>query len=313
MNALVIDIGGTNTRVALASGPAIVPGSVRRYRNAEHAGLDAVLARYLSDAGTPPIQSACAALAGPVRDGRGRLTNLDWTIDEADIARVTGARRVRLINDLQAQGYALDHLSPGALIPVLHGPQVRGGARLVIGIGTGFNAAAVHAGPTGTLVTAAEAGHSTLPVSDEAGLSLARFAAGADGFAAVEDILSGRGLEHAFGWITSQAGSPRTMAAHSIVERAATDPDAAQALRLFADMLGVVAGDLALNHLPFGGLFLTGGVARAVTPYLDAPGFAASFRAKGRFAPLMAEFAVHTVTDDFAALTGCAGYLAGQG
>ena len=35
---LVADIGGTNTRVALASGPTLQPGSIRRYRNAEAEG-----------------------------------------------------------------------------------------------------------------------------------------------------------------------------------------------------------------------------------------------------------------------------------
>ena len=313
MTALVVDIGGTNTRVALAEGPAIAEGSVKRFRNAEHRGLDDVLARYLAEAGSPEIDGACAALAGPVRGGRGRLTNLDWIIEEDAIATVTGTEKVKLLNDLQAQGHALDHLADGALIGVLEGPRPPGEPRLVIGIGTGFNTTTVYPGAGSALVTAAESGHASLPVSDEAGLSLARFTAGKDDFAAVEDVLSGRGLVNVFCWVTAEAGAPRRMAGDAIIAAIDTDPAAAETLRVFSRMLGVVAGDLALNHLPFGGIYLIGGIARAVTPHLAAMGFAEGFRAKGRFAALMESFAVSTVADDFAALTGCAGYLALQG
>lgn len=311
MTALVADIGGTNTRVALAEGTSLVPGSVRRFRNADHATLYEVIDRFLSDSGRPGIDGACAAVAGPVRHGAGALTNFDWDICEDRIGTVAGTGRVKLLNDLQAQGHALDHLAPDALIPVRPGPREADETRLVIGIGTGFNAAAVHRTPGGTLVTAAEAGHASLPVVDETGLSLARFTAGSDRFSAVEDVLSGRGLVHVYEWATAEAGHPRTRDAHAILDAMAEDAEAARAVTVFCRMLGTVAGDLALNHLPYGGIVLIGGMARAVTPHLQAAGFDESFRAKGRFSALMDEFSIHTLNDDYAALTGCAGYLAG--
>ena len=69
-------------------------------------------------------------------------------------------------------------------------------------------------------------------------------------------------------------------------------------------------GNLALIHLPFGGIFLVGGVARAFAPYLGRLGFETAFRDKGRFAGFMGNFPVTAVTDDFAALTGCASHMA---
>jgi glucokinase len=71
-------------------------------------------------------------------------------------------------------------------------------------------------------------------------------------------------------------------------------------------------GNLALTHLPFGGIYLCGGVARAFAPYFEPLGFEAAFSEKGRFAPFMAQFSVSLVTDDFAALTGSAVYLAAE-
>jgi glucokinase len=75
-------------------------------------------------------------------------------------------------------------------------------------------------------------------------------------------------------------------------------------------MLGVVSGDLALTTLPFGGVWLVGGLARAFAPYLQDFGFVEAFRDKGRFSGFMEQFGLGVVEDDNAALTGCASHLA---
>jgi glucokinase len=310
--ALVADTGGTNTRVALAEGARLLPETMKRYANAEHAGLADVLATFLADQGGVDCAAAAVAVAGPVRDGRGSLTNLDWEFDEETVARATRAERVAVLNDLQAQGHALGHLAPGMLAPVITGPPARpGAARLVIGVGTGFNVAPVQEGAFGRLVAAAEAGHVSLPVQDEADLRLARFLAREHGFASVEDALSGRGLAHLYAWLGEEAGDPRAADAAAIMAALAAgdDPRAEAAARTFVRLLGTVAGDLALAMLPFGGIFLSGGVSRAFRPWFGRFGFAEAFRAKGRFSDFMADFSVSVIEDDFAALHGLAHHL----
>ena len=309
---LVADIGGTNTRVALVHGRAIVPGTVRRYANADHPGLEAVLRQYSGDEGGVDVRAACVAVAGPVRHGRATMTNLDWTIDETTVARATGAEVTAILNDLQAQGFALGHLAAGKIRTIVPFPETGAGeARLVIGVGTGFNAAPVFAAGPRRIVPASESGHVNLPVRDEADLRLSRFVSAAHGFAAVEDVLSGRGLEAVYLWLGTEADDAREAGAASIMQALAdgSDPRAAEAARVFVRMLGTVAGNLALIQLPFGGVYLIGGVARAMAPWLDAFGFAAAFRDKGRFAGFMESFGVGVVEDDYAALTGCAAYL----
>ena len=312
---LVADIGGTNTRVALADGTALRAGTVRRYRNADFAGLEPVLAGYLAEQGDPACAGACVAAAGPVRDGVATLTNLGWTIDGATLARAARTGRVAILNDLQAQGHALGHLAPEGLRTIVPGPAApAGAARLVIGIGTGFNAAPVHATPGGRVVPPSECGHTTLPVRTDEDLALARSVGRAHGFAGVEEVLSGRGLEHLHAFVTGRAGSAAARTAAEIMALIdAGDPAAQETGRAFARFAGAVAGDLALVHLPFGGIYLCGGVARAFAVHLGPLGFAATFRDKGRFSSFMDGFGVQVVTDDYAALTGCAAHLAGTG
>ncbi len=312
--SLVADIGGTNTRVALARGAVIDRASIRRFANAEHSGLGEVLTRYLADAGTPAVDGTCVAVAGPVDHGVAHMTNLDWTIDGAGVTAATGAARVAVLNDLEAQGHGLDALDPAFLRPVIARPASGRprASRLVIGVGTGFNAAPVHHAPGGRLVVPSECGHVTLPVRSEGDLALMRSVEKVHGFAGVEDVLSGRGLERLHAFHAEKAGAKTGLKAAEIMAAmaAGTDPLAERTGRDFVRLLGAVAGDLALIHVPYAGIHLIGGVARAFTPYYERFGFAEAFADKGRFSGFMQEFAVSIVEDDYLALSGCALFLA---
>ncbi|ACM01051.1 glucokinase [Cereibacter sphaeroides] len=308
---LVADIGGTNTRVALAEGSRLRPETTRRFRNADYPALAPVLRDFLSVAGSPEIDGTCVAAAGPVRDGVALLTNLAWTVDGAELQRATGAPRVAVLNDLQAQGHALGHLDPANLRVLIPGPTPRrAGPMLVVGVGTGFNAAPVHDVAGLRLVAASECGHAGMPVRTARDLRLAEFVQTAHGFAGVEDVLSGRGLERLYAFTAAEAGLEDRKSAAEIMAAIAEPGPARAAAELFARLLGAEAGNLALIHLPFGGLYLCGGVARAFAAHLGPMGFAENFRDKGRFSAFMDDFPVCIVEDDYAALTGCAAYLA---
>jgi glucokinase len=112
--------------------------------------------------------------------------------------------------------------------------------------------------------------------------------------------------------VTTEAGAEAELSAAAIMAAmdVGTDPMAKETGRLFTRLLGAETGNLALIHLPFGGIYLVGGVARAFTAHLGPMGFAEAFRDKGRFAGFMEGFSVSILEDDYAPLTGCAVYLA---
>lgn len=315
--ALVADIGGTNTRVALAEGTRIITPSIQRFRNAEHEGLAAVLQGYLKARDNPRLSGACAAAAGPVHDNVARLTNLDWTIDAATLCAACGVSQAAVLNDLQAQGHALDLIPHTRITTLITAPAPRAPAtRMVIGIGTGFNAAPVHEGPQGRVVLPSECGHATLPARDETGLRLSRFLTRSHGYPDIEEVLSGRGLENLYAFLSQEAGTPRHQPAAQIATALGADqpedPLITETGRHFACILGRVCSDLALIHLPFGGIYLCGGVARALAPHLAPLGLIGAFRDKGRFSSLMQAFSLSVIEDDYAALTGCAAFLSSR-
>lgn len=311
---LVADVGGTNTRVAMAHGRAVETSSIRRYRNADFAGLGPVLETYLAE--MPDVarpRGACAAIAGPVRDSAGSLTNLDWRVDRDIIRGATDASTISVLNDLQAQAHSIGHLQPGSSTVVREGVVAsEHAAKLVIGVGTGFNAAAVYDTAIGRFVPPAEAGHASLPVANEEELGLSRHVARTHGFADIEEVLSGRGIENVYGWLSERAGNQSVASAAEIVEAATqgTDEHAEAAMRQFVSVLGTVTGNLALIYLPFGGIYLAGGVARRFGPWLETMGFDEAFCNKGRFSDFMQQFPVFIINDDYSALTGCAAHLA---
>lgn len=303
---LVADIGGTNTRVALADAGVLRQGSIRRYPNLGRASLSEILRQYLRETATVDCAGVCVAAAGPVRDGVARMTNLDWEITAADLAEVGGTDRVAILNDLQAQGHALATLDPRHLRVLLPGKAAApGSAQLVVGAGTGFNAAPVHHLPGGTFVAPSECGHIHLPRKGEQEAALARHLAAKHGIASIEEVLCGRGLVALHQWVSGHEmpGDALTAAI------AARDPGVQETGQLYARIMGRVLATLALVHLPYGGIFLIGSVARAMAPHLVTLGMAETFADMGRFSPMMAEFPVTMVEDDYAALLGCAAHL----
>lgn len=311
---LVADVGGTNTRVALARGRVVETASIRRYRNAEFSGLGPVLETYLAEIpGAEAPRGACAAIAGPVRGSAGHLTNLDWMVDGETLSAATGASTIAVLNDLQAQGHAIGHIEPGSQTVVREGDEAgEYAAKLVIGVGTGFNAAPVYDTADGRYVPPSEAGHASLPVGDEEEFRLARHVARTHGFPEIEEVLSGRGIENVYAWLSEGAGDARRATAAQILESATagSDPRAEAAMRQFVKVLGMVTGNLALMYLPFGGIYLAGGVARRFGPWLARMGFEDAFCSKGRFSDFMRQFPVFVINDDYSALTGSAAHLA---
>ena len=302
---LLADVGGTNTRVGLGGAQGLDPVSVQSFSNADHSGLSSIVATYIGQF-PGPVTAVCAGVAGPVRDGHAQLTNVDWFIDGQELKEATGARSVHLFNDLQVQGYALDDLPSDSVISLFKGAVVPAGAtRLVMGLGTGCNIAVVHRTAQGLRVPPSETGHTSLPYMEGDAGALIGHLSQTHYHKPIEAALSGPGLSRIFRYLSGD-----TLPAAEIIDcHRRGDIDATDALALFTEILGVAAGNIALAHLPMGGLYFIGGTARAVAPYLAALGFLEHFTAKGPYTPIMREIPIRLVDDDFAALRGCARYL----
>ena len=77
-------------------------------------------------------------------------------------------------------------------------------------------------------------------------------------------------------------------------------------LALFCSVLGAVAGNLALQVLATGGVFVAGGIAPRILPYLQKGGFREAFERKGRLHTLVERMPAFVVTHPQPGLLGAA-------
>lgn len=317
MTALVSDIGGTNTRLGLVADGELIPSSLDSFANDEFDSYEAVVETYLARLGQRRLDACCIALAAvPTPDGA-QLTNRDWTIARSSLQALTGAPFIGFLNDFEALGYSL--IAPERLEtqPVLASamPPLSRATRMVLGAGTGFNAAACHWPTFGGAphVAAAECGHTTLAIEGDEECGLQAALAAGRGRASVERALSGNGLREIHAFVCDRDGrqcKAQTSAEIAVAAVAGSDEQAVAAAHLFLRLLGRVAGDLALTFLPHGGIYLSGGVCRALAPLLvGTDTFRDAFHAKGRMGPFMADFDAHLLLDDRVALIGCVEWL----
>jgi len=323
MNVLAGDIGGTHARLAIVEVGASGARIVREATTPSHdAPALAPLVEAFLRAGTDRPAGACLAVAGPVRDGEARTTNLPWTVRASDLSAAAGVRDTRLINDFEAVGHALPLLGPADVVTLQAGQPVEGGPVAIIGPGTGLGQGFL-TWSGGYQVHASEGGHATFAPQREVEWGLFQFLARRFGHVSWERVLSGPGLVSIHAYLTSTTGRTPSTAMQlemvhddpaAVISRhgiAGTDPVAVEALDLFVGALGAQAGNLALTVLATGGVFLAGGIAPRMVDRLKTPAFLEPFRRKGRLEHLLAKVPVKVIVNPDAGLLGAASVAAG--
>lgn len=94
--------------------------------------------------------------------------------------------------------------------------------------------------------------------------------------------------------------------AAAVLKRAADsgEREALRAVELLVECMAGVAGDHALAILARGGVYLAGGMAARLLPWMGRARFVDAFRDKGLHGPLMVGFPVHVVRDEGLGLLG---------
>lgn len=315
------DVGGTNTKLALAEcvGGRCVLLKRSVYRSGAEAtfalAVDAFLREPEVQPFAPRVSGACFAVAGPVEEGRARLTNLAWQIDQAELSRHLSIP-VRVINDFAAAGLGIEHLPESDLMTLQAGTPVKGADRVVVGAGTGLGICVLDCDENRYEVHASEGGHADFAPVDELQDALLRHLRREFGRVSCERVISGPGLPRILSFLAQHSGRPPSDAlAQALVtgnpSRAVTefamgarDPLAVQALHVFVSAYGAFAGNMALLALAHGGVYIAGGIAPKIAEKLRDGTFIAAFNAKGRFGPLMATMPVYVVMNDHLGLIG---------
>ena len=314
------DVGGTKTNLAVfdaASGAPVVLAQ-QRFDNDDFASLAAVAGAFIRQTGRAPL-AACFGIAGPVADGRARMPNRGWDIEEQALAQALGIGRVILLNDLAATAYGVPTLAPDQLVVLNEGVPRPGGDVGLIAAGTGLGEAVLRWDGTRYHVSASEAGHADFaPVDAEQTMLLGRLRE-RFGHVSYERVVSGPGLHAVYDALDDEerpdvarriASAPDASAVIGQLALAGESPRCVRALDVFVTSYGAEAGNLALRALATGGVFVGGGIAPKILPKLREGGFVRAFREKGRFTEWMRKIPLKVILDPTTALRGAAAHLA---
>ena len=333
MQVLAGDIGGTKTLLAICEvsppgsrtgAPSVEVLASCRYESRNFPGPGAICRSFVDKIGRPMPRLAAFGVAGPVANGQSRTTNLPWVVDEHELREALRVDSVRLANDFHTLALGIPALKPAQLAVLNEGVVDPEGPWAVIGAGTGLGEAIATLTSSGQReVLATEGGHSDFAPRTAQEIEVLRFLMQRYDHVSWERLVSGDGLVNlveALAQITGRSPPP-AVAATIARERpdapptvsaaaAAGDPLCRDALQLFCALYGAEAGNLALKALATGGVFVGGGIAPKILPFITDGRFREAFFAKGRMRPLLEQIPVRIVLDNKVGLLGAAALAA---
>ena len=312
---LVADIGGTNTRLAMADRSTGACEHMRQYPNADYESLEEIVCAYRADHAAVPINAASFAIAGPVTAVPVRLTNLPWEIAVDHISRAIGGASVHLLNDFQALALALPHLKASHLVTLNDVSADPDAPRLVLGPGTGLGVSTlVKTATSRWIAIPGEGGHINLPIVNKRDFHLYEILMKTVPRVSVERVLSGSGMVRLYRAIATLDGEPAIHATPEAITGAAksgTDLLAERTIRQFVVWLARVTANIALITLPRGGIYLGGGISAQIRPWLEDGTFLQTFSDSGRMSGLLRDMPIRLIIAPAPALIGAAIFAGG--
>jgi glucokinase len=287
------DIGGTNTNLALVEGEGDTFSILfrERYETQKVKSFDEPVLAFIEQCrkrGLPRPSLSCVSGAGPVHNGVCELTNADWDISETILEDALDVPSW-VINDFTALSYSLPLLEienpdkvmvlrqPKSLPSSAAGTLVRG----VIGPGTGLGVGFLIQRKDRYIACSSEGGHSDFSPFDDRTAGLKSFLEERfDRPIDAEEVLSGRGIANIFSYLASNGGGsgrdagpelsdtaqrieqlPYDERPAEIAGNAPEDPLCRETMECFLRIYARFAGSLSTILLPYGGLYLAGGIA----------------------------------------------------
>jgi glucokinase len=317
------DVGGTKTILALFKTEDGDVKCVRKeqFSSAHYLTFTELLVSFLTDADCPLITAACIGVAGIVINGRCETTNLPWVLSSKEIGERINSQSVWLLNDLEATAWGLLDLPEHNFVELNPDAQRQQGNIAVVAAGTGLGEAIIAWDGVSHHVLASEGGHTDFAPTNEQEIALLRHMMEKyPEHISCERLISGEGLVNIYQFLKQISYAPTSPETEQqMTERdpaavigeagvAGNDALCVEALRMFCRLYGAESGNLALKCLPYGGVYLAGGIGAKILPVLQQGEFMRGFLAKGRCRAVLQRISVKVCINPEVALLGALSY-----
>jgi glucokinase len=312
------DVGGTNTRLGLFE---VNRGRLRvlferTFLSKNYKGLENILKDFLR--GKKGIAAACFGVAGPVTQEVVIATNLPWWIDIQSLRKVLPFKKIEVINDLVANAYGISVLNKRDF-ETLNVGKVKKGNQALISAGTGLGEAILFWDGKQHVPSPSEGGHIEFGPRNHLELELFHYLSDRFDHVSYERVLSGEGLFHVYqflkdskrfgsepSWLSEKMKGEDPAEVISEITRLKKNKLCGKALDLFTSVYGAAAGNLALQVMAIGGVYIGGGIAPKIIRKLKDGTFVKAFKDKGRLSHIVAHIPVKVIMNEKTALLGAA-------
>jgi glucokinase len=317
------DIGGTKCTLALYTEHGQELRQLCRFttptRSSETAvGIVEQFRSYASSQGIDiqdRVVRAGFGIAGTLVGDRVYSGNLPWSVERDAIAQALQLKpsAVTLLNDLVACASSLAHLPSSDLLLLNEGEREERAPMALIAAGTGLGEAVLFWDGEGYKVSPSEAGLTDFAPRNDREFLLLQSLRHRMPRVCTEEIISGRGfqaihqvifpgVQHAF------FDEPGLDPAAKITQQALAGscPACVETLQIWIETYGAEAGNMALRVLPFGGVYVAGGIALKILPKLMDGSFVRAFSDKIQLSSQLAKIPIYVVLNEDAPMLGAA-------
>jgi len=291
------DIGGTKTNLAFYTynNENLELKQQHQFVSKDYENFSNVIEEFISIYDIKNIEAICLGIAGPVINGVCRTTNLPWIIDTKELQEVFKTKKVKLLNDLEATAYGMLYLNEEEFININPSAKETHANRAVIAAGTGLGEAILFYDGENYHPIGSEGGHCDFAalnsLQDEL---LVWMRKRHKDHVSIERLVSGIGIYTIYEFLKEQnfASEPKAMLnlakdtdKNAMVTKCALDNDplCLETMKLFVEIYGAETGNLALKSLSLGGIYIGGGIAPKILPFLVDGNFFNAIVSKGRF------------------------------
>ena len=314
------DIGGTKTNLALYTykDGALEIQVQHQFVSQKYQNFSDVIEEFISSYKIENIEAVCLGIAGPIINGVCKTTNLPWTIDSKELQIVCNTSKVKLLNDLEATAYGMLYLNEDEFVDVNPNGKKVDANRAVIAAGTGLGEAILFYNGENYYPIGSEGGHCDFAAQNSLQDELLVWMRKRHPeHVSVERLVSGIGIYTIYEFLKEKnfAKESKIMLElnesddkNAMVTKCALEGDTlcTKAIKIFVEIYGAEAGNLALKSLSLGGVYIGGGIAPKILPFLLDGNFLNAFAAKGRFQETLMNMQIKISLNQNTALLGSA-------
>lgn len=310
---LIGDIGGTKTNLALCEieEGELQLSSTAKYSSKSYEGIEEIILDFIS--GDERIDAICLGVAGPVINGKAKITNLDWEIDTQKIREATNLSQVFILNDLEANAYGISALRKEDILTIHKGDTSAQGNIALISPGTGLGEAGMYWDGQYHYPFATEGGHADYAPETELDVELFSWLKKKFGHVSWERVVSGQGIESIYSFLVEKnkltVMGKEMKSGVDISQGARAGDEACKAcMNLFLRNLANETANLTLKVMATGGVYIGGGIVPKNLDLLQKQQFVNYFIEAGRMRTLLQNIPIHIILNEQTALLGAGKY-----